>query len=143
MIPIIYYGFHYPPMDDIRRKLNLVALIAAIGELLALIGTIIAGNEFPGCVGILDYIIFGLGTLVALSAVKPTADPKSAMWNIILGGLGIVITTINYLHIAAVTTDQSFTGVGIGIWIAFIGVILFTIFSISDYTYKRNAQKSQ
>ena len=75
--------------------------------------------------------------------MKPTADPKSAMWNIILGGLGIVITTINYLHIAAVTTDQSFTGVGIGIWIAFIGVILFTIFSISDYTYKRNAQKSQ
>ena len=143
MIPIIYYGFHYPVMDDIRRKLNLVALIAAVGELLALIGTIVAGSEFPGCVGILDYIIFGLGSVVAFSAVRPAVDPKSAMWNIILGGLGIAVTTINYLHIAAVTTDQSFTGVGIGIWIAFIGVILYTVFSISDYTYKKNAQKSQ
>ena len=33
---------------------------------------------------------------------------------------------------------ESFMDVGYGIWIAFIGTILFTIFSISDYMYKRS-----
>jgi len=129
-------------MEDIRQRLNLVALVAAVGMLIALIGIIIAGTEFPGRVNILDIIIYGLTTFVALAAVRPS-EVRATVWNIVLGLLVIFITAINYIRIAEIAPEQSFTGVGIGIWMAFAGAFLFTIFSISDYTYKRNLQKQQ
>jgi hypothetical protein len=125
-------------MSDIRSRVNLVAAIAAVGMVLALIGTYLAWTEFPGRVTLIDIVIFVILTFWAIMSVRPSMDAKTAMWNIVTGLLAIFITALNYVRIAEVATEQSFTGVGTGIWIAFAGVIIYTIFSISDYMYKRN-----
>ena len=136
----IILGPTLTPMEDIRYKINVVAAIAAVGAIMALVGTILAWNQFPKCVGILDLIIFGLLSFVAVMSIKPTTKQTSAIWNMALGVLGIIVTTINYLRIAGEVEAETFMDVGIGIWIAFAGVILFTIFSISDFMYKRKNQ---
>lgn len=125
-------------MSDIRSRINLVAAIAAVGMVIALIGTYLAWTEFPGRVTLIDIVIFVILTFWAILSARPSMDVKTAMWNIVTGLLAIFITVLNYIRIAEVATEQSFTGVGSGIWIAFAGVIIYTIFTISDYMYKRN-----
>ena len=125
-------------MDDIKYKINLVAAIAAIGAVLAFIGIVMSYTDFPGCVGILDLIIFALLIIVALGNLRPSIDRRAALLNIIVGILAIVITGLDYMHIADYAVAQSFMDVGIGIWMAFAGTIIYTIFTSSDFFFKKN-----
>ena len=83
-------------------------------------------------------VIFGMMTFVGILNVKPSSTKRSAIWNSMLGVLGIVVTVINYIRINDQVPDASaFMDVGLGIWLTFAGIIIFTIFSISDWMYKR------
>ena len=125
-------------MVDIRNRFNLVAAIAAAGAALAFVGTIMSWREFPQAVGFLDMVIFGMMTFVGILNVKPSSTKRSAIWNSMLGVLGIVVTVINYIRINDQVPDASaFMDVGLGIWLTFAGIIIFTIFSISAWMYKR------
>jgi hypothetical protein len=125
-------------MDDIREKINLVAAIAAVGAAIAFIGTIMSWRQFPDQVGFLDMVIYGMMTFVGILNARPNSQLRSAVWNSFLGILGIIVAAINYIHIADSIPDASaFMDVGLGIWLTFAGIIIFTIFSISDWMYKR------
>ena len=125
-------------MDDIRYKINVVAAIAAVGAAISFIGTIIAWTEFPKSVGFLEMVIYGMFTFVAIVNIKPTTVLRTAIWNSILGILGIAVAAVNYARILDEVPEAStFMDVGIGIWLVFAGIIIFTIFSISDWMYKR------
>ena len=126
-------------MDDIRNKINIVAGIAAVGAAIAFIGTILSYMDFPGQTGILDLVIFGVLLIVALTNIRPSVDVKSAIINVIIGILAIVITSFIYMSIGNAVDAQSFMDVGIGVWLMFAGSILFTIFSLSDLMFKRRA----
>jgi hypothetical protein len=126
-------------MDDIRYKINVVAAIAAVGAAIAFIGTVISWNEFPKSVGFLDMVIYGMITLIGVLNIKPAAQKKNAIWNSFMGILGIIVASVNYFRIAdAVPEASAFMDVGIGIWLTFAGIIIFTIFSISDWMYKKD-----
>jgi len=125
-------------MDDIRYKINVVAAIAAVGAAIAFVGTIIAWTEFPKSVGFLDMVIYGMMTFVGILNIRPTTSMRSAIWNSFLGILGIIVAAVNYFRITGEVPEAStFMDVGIGIWLMFAGIIIFTIFSISDWSYKR------
>ena len=125
-------------MEDIRNRINLVAAIAAIGAGIAFIGTIMSWAEFPKAVGFLDMVIFGMITFVGIMNARPNSPVRNAIWNSFLGILGIVVASLNYLHIAERIPEASaFMDVGLGIWLTFAGIVIFTIFSISDWMSKR------
>jgi len=124
--------------DELKHKYNLVAIIAAIGALIAFIGVILAFTQFPAETGWLDLLVFILLLLSSLVNIKPSVDKKNAMVNVIIGILAIIITAMDYIRIADNVGAQSFGDVGIGVWLMFVGTFLFTIFSVSDYMFKRN-----
>ncbi len=125
-------------MDDIRNRFNLVAAIAATGAAIAFVGTIMSWSEFPKAIGFLDMVIYGMLTFVGILNIKPASTLRSAIWNSILGIFGIVIAGLNYFRIVDQIPDASaFMDVGLGIWLTFAGIIIFTIFSISDSVYKK------
>ena len=125
-------------MDDIRNRFNLVAAIAATGAAIAFVGTIMSWSEFPKAIGFLDMVIYGMLTFVGILNINPASTLRSAIWNSILGIFGIVIAGLNYFRIVDQIPDASaFMDVGLGIWLTFAGIIIFTIFSISDSVYKK------
>ncbi len=123
--------------DEMKHRFNLVGAIAAIGALIALIGVVVAYGESPK-VSIIDVLIYALIFAVSLGNIKPNLNFKTALGNVAMGILGIAIATFMYFDIANAAEAQSFTDVGYGIWIVFIGIFLFTMFCISDAMYKKN-----
>jgi hypothetical protein len=126
-------------MDDIRYKVNIIAAIAALGAVIALIGTILSYIQFPVETGILDLIIFILLVVIAIANIRPSVNTKNAILNVVIGILAIVISGILYINIGDSVDAQTFMDVGIGVWLMFAGSIIFTIFTISDLTYKRKS----
>ena len=122
---------------EIKHKYNLVAVIAAVGAVLALIGIVMAYMD-PGFIDWFDLVVFALLVICAVQNIMPSIDKWRSILNIIIGIFAIIITSFDYIAIANGVEAESFMDVGYGIWIAFIGTILFTIFSISDYMYKRS-----
>ena len=122
---------------EIKHKYNLVAVIAAVGAILALIGIVMAYLD-PGFIDWFDLVVFALLVICAVQNIMPSIDKWRPILNIIIGIFAIIITSFDYIAIANGVKAESFMDVGYGIWIAFIGTILFTIFSISDYMYKRS-----
>jgi hypothetical protein len=123
-------------LSEIKHKINLVAAIAAVGALIAFIGTVSAFTEFSGQIGWLDLIVFGLLVICGIQNMRPTIDKRTAILNVVVGVFAIVITAFNYMRIADFVDAKSFMDVGIGIWLSFFGTILYTIFSISDLLFK-------
>ncbi len=124
-------------MDDIRYKVNIIAAIAAVGAVIALIGTILSYMQFPEQTGILDLIIFILLVGTAVVNIRPSVDTRNAVLNVIIGILAIAISGFLYIDIGTYVDAQTFMDVGIGVWLMLAGSIIFTIFSISDLMYKR------
>jgi len=122
--------------EDIKHRYNVVAIIAAVGAIIALAGVVLAYSELPK-VDILDIIVYVAVAFTGIYNIKPSIDVKGATINVIVGILGIVIAGLIYIKNADELEAQSFSDLGIGIWILFIGIILFTIFTISDMMYKR------
>ena len=127
-------------MGDIRYKINVVTAIAAVGAIIAFVGCVMSWNQFPKSVGFLDMVIFGMMAFVAVLNIKPTVKIRSSVWNFFLGILGIVVAALNYTRIADETGASAFMDVGLGIWLTFAGIIIFTIFNLSDLVYKRKYQ---
>ena len=123
--------------DEIKHKYNLVAIIAAIGAIIALAGLIVMYMEFSGRVRILDILVYGLLTVMALNNIRPSVDVSKALMSVIVGILSIVVTAMIYLSLASDIDAKTFFDVGAGVWMMFAGTIVFTIFSISDYLYKK------
>ncbi len=124
-------------MDDIRYKINVVAAIAAVGAIVAFIGCIMSWNQFPKAVGFIDMVIYGAMSFVSIANIRPTTKARSAIWNAFLGILGIAVAAVNYVRINDLVPDaSSFMDVGLGIWLTFAGIIVFTIFSFSDFMFK-------
>ncbi len=127
-------------MDELKHKYNLMMIIGAIGALLALIGIAMAYMDFPDTVSIADPLIFILIFIVSIYSIKPSVNTKSALVNCLIGIIGVVLVSMCYLNIADHVSAEAFSDVGYGIWVSFIGMIIFTIFSISDYMYKRSGK---
>ena len=124
-------------MDDIRYKINVVAAIAAVGAIIAFIGCVMSWNQFPKSVGFIDMVVYFMISFVALLNIKPNVKLGTAIWNTMLGILGIVIAALNYVRITdEVPGASSFMDVGLGIWITFAGIIIYTIFCFSDTMFK-------
>ena len=123
--------------DEIKHKFNLVAVIAAVGALIALIGIVMAYLD-PGHIGLLDLLVFSVLLICACQNIIPSLDQKRAIVNVVIGIFAIIITGLDYMEIANAVEAESFADVGYGIWLAFIGSFLYTIFSISDLLYKRS-----
>ena len=123
--------------DEIKHRYNLVAIIAAIGAIIALAGLITMYMEFSGRVRILDILVYGLLVFIALNNIRPSVDTSKALITVVIGVLAVVVTGMVYYNLAEDLGAASFTDVGIGIWMMFAGTIVFTIFSISDYLYKK------
>jgi hypothetical protein len=126
-------------MEELKYKFNLVAVIATIGAVIALIGVILAFNNPPGGADLLDLIVFVLVTLTSASTIKPNLNTKSALMNVVVGVLAIVISVLCYFRIAEIVEAAGFMDVGIGPWMMIAGSIIFTMFTLSDYLYKRKA----
>ena len=124
-------------MNDIRYKINVVAAIAAVGAIIAFIGCVMSWNQFPKSVGFIDMVVYFMISFVALLNIKPNVKVGTAIWNTMLGILGIVIAALNYVRITdEVPEASSFMDVGLGIWITFAGIIIYTIFCFSDTMFK-------
>ena len=124
-------------MNDIRYKINVVAAIAAVGAAIAFIGCIMSWNQFPNSVGFIDMVVFFMITFLAILNIKPNVKVGTAIWNTALGILGIVVAALKYVRIAdEIPEASSFMDVGLGIWITFAGIIIYTIFCFSDTMFK-------
>lgn len=126
-------------MEELKYKVNLVAVIATVGAAIALIGVILAYNNPPGGADWLDLIVFILVTLTSASTIRPSINSKSALLNVVVGVLAIVISVLCYFRIADIVEATGFMDVGIGPWMMMAGSIIFTMFTLSDYLYKRKA----
>jgi len=124
-------------MEQLKYKVNLVAAIAVVGAALALIGILMSFFQFPKAVKTLDLVIFVLLVIVALSNLKPSTDWKGPILNVVVGIMTIAIVAFDYVAIGSLVDAKSFMDVGLGIWMAFAGTIIFTIFSLSDLIYKK------
>ena len=120
---------------ELKHRFNLVGVIAAVGALIALIGSVLAYTENDS-VTWFDIIVFTCVFLVAIGSIKPSINPKSALFNVFIGILAIVITAMLYIDIADAVEAENFVDVGYGIWLMFIGTFLYTIFCISDFMFK-------
>ena len=125
-------------MDDIRSKINLVAAIGAAGAVIAFAGTVMSWTEFPKAVGFLEMAVFGILAVLGILNTRPASGLRPAVWNSALGIAAMAVAVSCYVRIADLNPEASaFMDVGLGIWLTFAGTIIFTIFSISDWTYKR------
>ena len=124
--------------DEMRHKYNLVAIIEAIGAVIAAIGLVLMFMDFPETVGFLDVLVFAVLVIVGVYNIKPSVDKNNALISVLLGVLTLVVVCLTYINLANAIEAQSFFDVGIGIWMMFAGTVIFTIFAISDYLYKRN-----
>ena len=111
--------------NEIKHKVNLVALIAAVGAIIAFIGIFSAFFQFEGQIGGLDLIVFGLLVVCALQNIRPSVDKRTVILNIVMGVFSIIITALNYRNIAEFVDAQTFMDVGIGIWLCFFGTNSF------------------
>ncbi len=123
--------------DEIKHRFNLVGMIAALGAVIALIGILIAYTENPDTVKMFDIVVFVMMAIVGLLNIRPSINVNMSTFQTVLAFLSVVVTSLIYINISTAVDAQSFMDVGYGIWIVFIGAILFTVFSISDLMYKR------
>ena len=124
-------------LGQLKYRYNIVSIITAMGGIIALIGLIVAASEFPGHIGLLDYAVFILALLSILVNIKPNTNKTTALMIVIIGLLMIINSTFIYLNIGNAASAESFTDVGYGVWIMITGSIIYTIFALSDYSYKR------
>lgn len=126
-------------MEDIRMKINVVALIAAIGSILAVAGAALSYTDFTGTVSPLFLIGFVAGVIAALINVKPSVNDLIPLVNIILSVIVLVESFAIYVLIAeSVINAPGMASVGMGPWLALSGSMIYLIFSISDLVYKKD-----
>ena len=124
-------------IGQLKYRYNIVSIITALGGAIALIGLILASAEFPSCIGILDYAVFILALLCVIVNIKPNTSKTTALLIVIIGLLMILNSTFIYLNIGNAASAESFTDMGYGVWTMITGSIIYTIFALSDYNYKR------
>ncbi len=124
-------------MEELKYKMNIVMLIATIGGIIALVGVIMAAAEFPIQVGFMDILVFALAVIVAAIGIKPANNKNSSLVLVAIGLLMIFIGGYKYFIIGNYVEAESFMDVGLGVWLMIAGSIIYTIFCISDWSFKR------
>ena len=123
--------------NEMKHRINMVGLIAAIGALIALIGIVIAYTEFPDTVKITQILVYVVMLLVDLDAIRPKINVSLAIADVVLSILSVVVAGLVYMNIANYVDAQVFGDVRTGIWMVFFGTILMTVFFVSDLMFKR------
>ncbi len=130
-------------MRDIKIRLDLIAFIAFLGLLLAFVGCILSMTAYPKAVNWSFVLLFIVAMVAAVLNMLPFGNAKIALLNVVLGIVTILDAFLIYTSVVEMIGSGSvkFTDINIGVWLTFVGSVIYTIFNIPDYLGKKRAQQ--